>query len=131
MAYGFNSDKSTYDLGNMGRETVGTFTKSSIGAGSITLDGMRCVVRGMMGVLTGRMTISADDGSWWWRIGTIAGVAIAKRAYSMSKAFYGNDDGWQVPIVVRVDTDGGVYIWINNSVHNLAPFDISVPFMVL
>ena len=80
MPYGFEDDRSRFDLNELD-DVVGTLVPNA-DMPNVLFSGVRCVLHGTTGLLTGRMTYTKlTPGYEWYRVGTVTGFNVARLAY--------------------------------------------------
>lgn len=104
MPYGFNDDKSMFDLDGL-TDRLATFTPSSA-LTNITLSNMLCVVHGTTGLLTGTANFTSLTNGTWYLLGTLSDVTVASQTYTRAAVM---QDSMYYRADVRIDTNGNVY----------------------
>lgn len=104
MPYGFNDDKSMFDLDGI-TDRFATFTPN-VALTNVDLSDDLCVKHGTMALLTGSMSFRSLTRGAWYLLGTLGGVTVERQASAQAAAlqdfaYYGID--------MRVDTNGNVY----------------------
>lgn len=104
MPYGFNDDKSMYDLDGI-TDKFATFTPNAA-LTNVDLSGVLCVKHGTAALLTGSMSFRSLTKGVWYQLGSLEGVTVERQTYSQAWAM---QDFVYYGINVRVDTNGNVY----------------------
>lgn len=123
MPYGFNDDKSMFDLSDINQSTEGTFTVNPATSGDrITNADIVSWAEGRIGCVQGTFTPRFTyGGAFWLLVGTTDILpAVETGGVGISYESYGS-------ISMKITTDGNVYIYISaNYMDNTAQaFNIS------
>lgn len=104
MAYGFEDDKSKYDIANIPTDREIAFTPNA-DLTNIELSDVQCLAHGTSGLIAGAVSFRDVNSAVWYVLGTITGVQVANQVCAMTWATQGIYH-WNPS--VRVDTDGTV-----------------------
>lgn len=96
MQYGFEDDKSKFDLSNM-IDGYGSFTPNTSQT-NVSVTNVQLMTHGSLGLLTGTLTLTNVSETEWYAIGTLSGIRVVKQSYATD------------PVCIRVDTDGVVRV---------------------
>lgn len=111
MPYGFNEDKSMFDLSDIDQSTEGTFTVNPATSGNrITKANIVSWAEGRIGCVQGTFTPRFTYSSaFWLLVGTTDILpAVETGGVAIGYETYGSES-------MKITTDGKVYIYINAS----------------
>lgn len=125
MQYGFEDDKSKFDLSNM-TDSYGSFTPNTSQT-NVSVTSIQCMVHGSLGLLTGTLTFTNASDTVWYVIGTLSGISVVKQSYATVKVW---EDVGATEAIIRVDIDGTVRVrpWAPISNDDMATGSFSVTF---
>lgn len=105
MQYGFDDDKSKFDLSNM-LDGYGSFTPNTSQA-NVSVTNVQFMTHGSLGLLTGTLTFTNASDTVWYAIGTLSGMSVVKQSYATVKVW---KSVGSTEAIMRVDTDGTVRV---------------------
>ena len=129
MPYGFNEDKSMFDLGGMADRIV-SFVPSA-GQTKVVLNDAQCVVHGTTGLLTGTASFRDVDAGAWYMLGALSGLSLVAQAGMRAAVMH--DLTINITADVRIDIDGKVYFKPHtyaNSTNRTATCSFNIMFRV-
>lgn len=105
MQYGFEDDKSKFDLSNM-INGYGSFTPNTSQT-NVNVTNIQCMTHGSLGLLTGTITLTNVSDTVWYAIGTLSGIRVVKQSYATIEV---KESVGGTEVIFRVDTDGVVRV---------------------
>lgn len=125
MPYGFNDDKSMFDLSDIDQSTEGNFTVNPATSGNrITNADIDSWAEGRIGCVSGsftpRYTYSSD---FWLLVGTTDILPAAETGGTCGSTAVGTSN------MIKIDNDGKVYMRMINSTLNGVAVSFSLPYV--